>query len=82
MLKKHMMKIMEINNWGVNLIPIVGWLISIGKYTKYPGGIRYHVYRGGRHERWSKHERTNDDLQRCSKCSLFSAVYYELESWE
>ena len=53
-----------------------------GKYTKYPGGIRYHVYVDGYHERWSRHERNQDDLQKCSKCSKFDSTYYELESWE
>ena len=68
--------------WGVYCIPIIGIFAAIGKYTKYPGGIRYHVYVDGYHERWSRHERNQDDLQKCSKCSKFDSTYYELESWE
>ena len=68
--------------WGLYLIPIIGQITLIGKYNKYPGGTRYHVYINSRHERWSRHERSQDDLQYCRQCRGFASIYYELESWE
>ena len=69
-------------NWGLYFIPIIGGAIALGKAIKYPDGTRYHVYIDGYHERWSRHERDKDDLQKCKKCGEFCSTYYELESWE
>ena len=68
--------------WGFYTIPILGPFIALGKYIKYPGGIRYHVYINRRHERWSRHTTDEVNLQKCDNCHGWDDVYYELESYE
>ena len=57
------------------------FLINKGiKHIIYPDGYIYHIYIYGNHEKWSKHEKDDGNLEKCDYCNKFENYYYKLES--
>ena len=72
-------------NSGLYLIPYVGLGLlaarAIKAATTYHGGIIYHVYTDGRHEKWSNNNKDIYNKQKCNKCYNFVEKYYQLEDY-
>ena len=72
-------------NWGLYLVPFIGQGLLVGRGLKsiiYPGGIVYHVYTNGRHEKWSSNSKDSYNKQKCDDCSNYVCSYYQLEDYE
>ena len=72
-------------NWGVYFVPVVGLALLAGRgiksATTYPGGLIYHVYTDGRHEKWSNNNKDCYNKQKCDNCCNFVEQYYRLEDF-